>query len=170
MSEHHADVLYTAHAPRLRRQLAGLGVRACDVDDALQDTFVVVTRRLPSFEGRSSIECWLFGICLRVASDWRQKACVRRETAFSVDDEPVHESDVAEVIALQQAKRTLRTAVEALDDDKRVIFVSHELEERPMAAVAGELGVNVQTAYARLYAARRRVGRFIAREQQLAAA
>lgn len=163
------STLFTAHAARLRRQLAGLGVRASDVDDALQDTFVVVARRLPSFEGRSSIESWLFGICLRVASDWRRKAFVRRETALADAEEPTHEPDLADVIGMQQARQKLHQAVAALDDDKRDIYLRHELDEQPMPAVAGQLRVNVQTAYARLYAARRRMSQFVAREQLAAA-
>src|SRR5262245_20245633 len=49
------------------RSVRRLGVADHAVDDAVQDVFVVVHRRLAEFEGRSSVRSWLFGIALRVA-------------------------------------------------------------------------------------------------------
>jgi len=48
-------------------------------EDAMQDVFLVVHRRLAEFEGRAKLSTWLFGICLRVAKDHRRMAHVRLE-------------------------------------------------------------------------------------------
>jgi RNA polymerase sigma-70 factor (ECF subfamily) len=50
---------------------------------------------------------------------------------------------------------SLDRAVADLDDDKRAVFVLHEIEELAMAEVAAAVGCPLQTAYARLYAARK---------------
>src|SRR4051812_1143348 len=71
--------VFREHAPFVWRALRRLGVREADVEDACQEVFVVVHRRLADFEGRSSVRTWVYGICVRVASDWRKRAHVRRE-------------------------------------------------------------------------------------------
>jgi RNA polymerase sigma-70 factor (ECF subfamily) len=45
--------------------------------------------------------------------------------------------------------------LDGLDEDKRAVFTLYEIEELPMKEVAEALGCPLQTAYARLYAARR---------------
>src|SRR4051794_22631911 len=65
--------IYADHAGFVFRVLRGMGVADSGVEDALQDVFVVVHRRLPEFDGRYSMRTWLFEIALRVASDHRRK-------------------------------------------------------------------------------------------------
>jgi RNA polymerase sigma-70 factor (ECF subfamily) len=60
----------------------------------------------------------------------------------------------------------LDRALAALDDDKRAVFVLFELEQAPMQAVADAVGVPLQTAYARLYAARRLIEAWLAEHQE----
>ncbi len=70
------DAVYAEHFSFVWRNLRRLGVRESHLDDASQEVWVVVHRRLPSFEGRSSLRTWLVGIAVRVASDhrrWRRR-------------------------------------------------------------------------------------------------
>src|SRR5882672_3249734 len=59
--------IYERYGDFVWRNLRRLGIGEEAADDALQDVFLVVHRRLPEFESRSSIKTWLFGIVLRVA-------------------------------------------------------------------------------------------------------
>lgn len=149
--------LYADHAAFAWRTLRRLGVREADVEDVTQEAFVVVHRKLPEFDGRSSVKTWLFGICLKVASDYRRRAHVRREE--SVDAVPDRPTEPEQGLALEQrqARKVLDQILETLDDDKRTAFVLFELEQWPMAEVAEAMGCPLQTAYARLYAARKLV-------------
>ncbi|MBE2247914.1 MAG: sigma-70 family RNA polymerase sigma factor, partial [Myxococcus sp.] len=105
---------------------------------------------------RSSLTTWLTGICLRVAADWRRKPFVRRETTLDEAPERANSGETAlRQIALRQARTRLDALLDQLDDDKRAVFVLFELEQQSMADVARAVDVPVQTAYARLYAARR---------------
>ena len=46
--------------------------------EMLEQVFVVVHKKLSGFEGRSKLKTWIYGICVRTASDYRRRA-VRRE-------------------------------------------------------------------------------------------
>jgi RNA polymerase sigma-70 factor (ECF subfamily) len=162
--------LYRQKATTVWRSLRRLGVREADLEDAAQEVFVVVHRRLADFEARSSLNTWIFGICLRVASDWRRKAHVRKETALEEAPERTHSGETAtRHIAMRQARAKLDEALRQLDDDKRAVFVLFELEQASMQEVAAAVGVPVQTAYARLYAARRHIEAFLAQQRQVTA-
>ncbi len=166
-----ADV-YSAHSVFVWRTLRRLGVPPTDIDDASQETFVVIHRRLPEFQHRSSVKTWVFGICMRVASDWRKRAHLKRETAF--DQAPIQRTQSGDLptaaIARRQARQKLDRALDTLDEDKRAVFVLFELEQLPMQEVAETVGCPVQTAYARLYAARKQVTQWVSQSLQQEAA
>src|SRR3954469_16481511 len=71
--------VFDEHARYIWRTLRHLGVSDADTPDLCQEVFVTVHDRLPSFEGRSSLRTWLYGICIRGASEPRRRAYVRRE-------------------------------------------------------------------------------------------
>lgn len=154
--------VYSAHAAFVWRSLRRLGVREADLDDLCQETFVVIHRRLADFDGRSSVATWVFGICRRVAADHRKRAHVRREESVSTLPDAPTAPEQAEVVARKQARAHLDRILDELDEDKRAVFVLFELEQWPMVEVAAAVGCPVQTAYARLYAAREKVQQAIA--------
>src|SRR5262245_7483674 len=65
--------IFDEHARYVWRTLRHLGVADADLEDVCQEVFVTVHRKLPEFEGRSKLRTWLYGICLRVASDYRRR-------------------------------------------------------------------------------------------------
>ncbi|WP_224247869.1 RNA polymerase sigma factor [Hyalangium gracile] len=158
--------VYAEHAPFVWRSLRRLGVREADLEDVCQEVFVVVHRRLADFDGSSALRTWLFGICLRGASDYRRRAHIRRETTVSTMPEDALPPEQVEVVARRQARAQLDRILETLDEDKRAVFVLFELEQWPMNEVAQAVGCPLQTAYARLYAARQKVQEAVARTQQ----
>jgi RNA polymerase sigma-70 factor, ECF subfamily len=149
--------LYAEQSPFVWRTLRRLGVREADLEDVCQEAFMIVHRRLPEFEGRSKLGTWLFGICVRLASDYRRRAYNRRETAVSELPDGALPPEQVELVARRQARARLDAILDALDEDKRTVFVLFELEQWPMTQVSEAVGCPVQTAYARLYAARQKV-------------
>lgn len=147
--------VFTENAPFVWRALRRLGVREADVPDVCQDVFVVVHRKLPGFEGRSTLRSWIYGICIRTAADHRRRAHVRHE--MPTPDPPEGEVAATQTIAVErrQARALLDTALDLLDEDKRAVFVLYEVEELTMSEVAEAVGCPLQTAYSRLHAARR---------------
>lgn len=148
------DSLFEQHVARVWRTLRRLGVADADVDDCTQEVFVVIHRQLSGFEGRSSIETWIYGICLRVAAKHRRSARVRREVLVGEVCEDTFDADQEDSVQRAQARAVLDEVLAELDDDKRRVFVLHDLEELGMKEVAELEQCPVQTGYYRLHAAR----------------
>lgn len=153
-SRHEFAEVFREHAPYAWRVLRRLGIAERDVEDVAQEVFVVVHRNLPAFEGRSSLRTWIYGICIRVASDWRRRAHVRREVTRAELPDDAQEARQEEEIELRQRRETLDQLLGELDDEKRAVVVLFEIEQLPMEEVAVAMGCPVQTAYSRLYKAR----------------
>src|SRR5260221_5531739 len=74
--------LFERTAPFVWRMLRRFGVRESDLPDVCQEVFVVVHRRLPDFDrGKASLRTWIYGICLRTASQYRRRAPQLREVS-----------------------------------------------------------------------------------------
>lgn len=144
--------VYETHVEFVWRVARRLGVAESALDDAVQDVFVVVHARLHTFEGRSSLRTWIYGIVRRVARDHRPSA---REHPLDDAREVSGAASAHEQLERAEALRMLHALLDTLDDDKREVFVLSELEEMPMPEVAEAIGINLNTAYARLRAARR---------------
>ena len=147
--------VFDKHAPFVFRVMRHLGVPEADLQDQCQEVFIAVYQGLETFEGRSALTTWLYGICLRVASTYRRRALSRAE----VPAERLPDSDVPpsqhDSVEQDQAWSQLRQLLEELDEQKRQVFVLYELEELPMKQVAQLCDCPLQTAYSRLHAARR---------------
>jgi len=148
------------------RSLRRLGVPERLLDDAAQDVFIVVHRRLRDFEGRASVKSWLFAIARRVAHDHRRRVGRKERTEElpeTVEDPrastPAHDFERAE------ARRVLHEILASFDDDKREVFVLAELEQMTVPEIADAIGANVNTVYSRLRAARLGFEQAVARRQ-----
>ena len=139
------------------RVLARMGVARGDLADVCQEVFVVVYRRLDDFDGRASPRSWIYGICVRVASEYRRSRRARPELLGGDVPEVPIPAEQATALDRKRAREQLQAALDELDDDKRAVFVLYEIEELAMTEVSEALGIPVQTAYSRLHAARKLV-------------
>jgi RNA polymerase sigma-70 factor, ECF subfamily len=149
--------IYSENAQFLWKSLYRMGVREADLPDALQEVLCVAHRRLGSFDRQSRLTTWLFGICLRVAATLRRRQRRRREDPLEtqLDLQALVETNHPERHALQNdAQRRLMRALDALDPEKRVVFVMFELEGMACAEIAASLGVPKGTVFSRLSHAR----------------
>jgi RNA polymerase sigma-70 factor, ECF subfamily len=173
MSEASADLraIYAKWADFVWLTLQRLGVRYADLEDLCHDVFVVAHRKLPEFDGRTQVNAWLFGICVRVAANYRRRAHIRLERASG----SMNQDDGTAVAAPESsrpdhefARRETRARVEAIFDRmdlaKRAVFLMFEVEGLPCKDIAEQLGVPVGTVYSRLHAARQFVVHEIKRQ------
>lgn len=147
--------LFRDHAPYVWRALRRLGVHEGDVEDVCQEVFLVVLRRQGDFEGRSSVRTWIYGIAVRVASDYRRSARVRREIVTDEVPEGRESAPQVDALALRESAKALDGLLDQLDEGKRAVFVLYEIEQLTIAQVAEAVGCPLQTAYSRLLAARK---------------
>lgn len=149
------DDVYDGYFDFVWRSLRRLGVPFSQLDDAAQDVFLVVHRRLGEFEGRSSVKTWLFGIVLRVARGVRRTAGRRPTEPLSEHATIAGIETPVEATERAEAARLVHYLLENLEDDKRAVFVLAELEQMTAPEIADALAVNLNTVYSRLRSARR---------------
>jgi RNA polymerase sigma-70 factor (ECF subfamily) len=164
------DAIHEQYADFVWLTLQRFGVRDADAEDMLQEVFVVVHRRLDSFDESARMTTWLFGICMRVAAAYRRRAFRRREKPMAeVPDQVAPEEQGPEqAAATHQAQERLQAALDRMDLEKRAIFVMFELDEVPCDAIADMLSIPIGTVYSRLHAARRDFQEALARVQAAA--
>lgn len=148
-------VVYEQHFRYVWRCLRSLGVREASLDDALQDVFIVVQRRLPEFDGQGELRTWLYAIALRVAHKYWSRA--HKDSARQADElseSPAPSADLEQGAEQKQRLELARAALSALDDDKRTVFVLARIEQMSAPEIAEVLGIPLNTVYSRLRAAR----------------
>lgn len=149
--------VYEAHFRYVWRCLRSLGAPDAHLDDALQDVFIVVQRRLPEFDGAAQLRTWLYAIALRVARKYRERA--RREPA-SWEAAPESQRELVleqsgEGAALQNERLALaHAALGVLPDEQREVFVLSRVEQMSAPEIAEVVGVPLNTVYSRLRAGR----------------
>lgn len=149
--------VYEAHSRYVWRCLRSLGVHDGQLDDALQDVFVVVQRKLGEFDGGAELRTWLYAIALRIARKYRER--LRREPASL---EAARESQPELVLTgggerelLSNERLALAHAVLAtLSDEQREVFVLARVEQMSAPEIASVVGIPLNTVYSRLRAAR----------------
>jgi RNA polymerase sigma-70 factor (ECF subfamily) len=158
--------VYRTHFRFAWRTLRHLGVREADVMDIAQNVFLVIHRKLPEFEGRSTLRTWIFAICRRAARDYRRSAPVRRE--FVVDAAELRRQMAGALIAPSDVDaRNLTLLAEAalgkLPEKLREVFVLFELEQMSGDEIAALLEIPVGSVRSRLRLARDAFRREVAR-------
>lgn len=135
--------------------LRRLGVREGDVDDVTQELFLAAHQRWDRYDPERPMRPWLRGFAVRLASDYRRRACVRWErptdAAELADDLPPVD---AQLVARQQ-RDLAHAALASLDDDRRAVLVQVDLEDHTVPEASRALGIPLNTAYSRLREARR---------------
>jgi RNA polymerase sigma-70 factor, ECF subfamily len=160
------DDLYREHFGFVWRSLRHLGVAEPDVEDSVQDVFVIIHARLATFEHRAQLTTWIYGICINVAQARRRRAHVRRELTTDPQIMPVDETRLAmadELYGRREAERLLDAILDTLSIEQRAVFTLFELEGRTCEEIAQLCAIPIGTVYSRLRLAREAFKRASAR-------
>ena len=151
---------YFSFVFRLTRRL---GVAERSLEDATQDVFTVVHRRLSDFENRSSVKTWLYGITRRVAKDYRRRSSRKEQGIVPTDGLISDTKDPEQEAAQREAAQILQTLLESIEPGRREIFVLAEMEQMTVPEIAETLSINLNTTYSRLRVARSEFEKAVAR-------
>ncbi len=146
--------LVTDHFAFVWRSLVRLGVPRADAEDALQQVFLVATRKIGDIEpGRE--RSFLFGTAFRIA--WRARRTQQRRREVLDDDLDAREDAAPgadELIDRARLRAELETILDGMPIELRAVLVLFELEQLTMAEIAALLDVPAGTVASRLRRAR----------------
>lgn len=137
-----------------------------DVEDLLQETYLMVFRGIDRFEGRSSPTTWCCGIAVHVAYN-HLRSMRRRRTepeVEAIDPSP----DVGELSEQREAARRLYEAMNQLDPDQRIAFSLAVIDGQSVAQVAETLAVSGGAVKTRVWRARKQLERIARKDPALA--
>ena len=162
-----AEDLVTAYADRACRLAARITGNAQDAEEAVQDAFLSVIRKIDSFRGDATFASWIYRIVANAAYQScrrhrRRSADVSLDKLLPVFDEHGrHVAPVADwsMIVDDPARQTelrmvLRTAIDELPTDYRAVVVLRDVEGFSHQEIAESLGLTVANVKMRVHRAR----------------
>jgi RNA polymerase sigma-70 factor, ECF subfamily len=143
------------HVDGVWRVIARLGVPAHSIDDLVQEAFIIASRRRNDI-GEGQERSFLVATAVRLCSNYRQKAHVRREVSRGDDfEQQASPTPDAEQLLIERRWRELLDQVLAeLSDAHRAPFVLYELEGFSVPEIAQLLDLPLGTVSSRLWRAR----------------
>lgn len=144
--------LYDAHVDRIYRLMHRMAGDSDLAADFTQEAFIRAFERLDQFRGDSSLATWLHTIAVSVALNGMRKVKRIRSRTENIEETP----DLAArpVGFSGDLKLRLHSAIDALSEKLRPVFVMHDVEGYTHEEIAGTLGIPVGTSKARLFDAR----------------
>jgi RNA polymerase sigma-70 factor (ECF subfamily) len=161
---------------RFRRQVAAnlyrvLGDRT-DLDDLVQEVFVIAFRGLERFRGDARLSTWLYRICVNIALG-KIRSRKRRPPPIGVADLDMAHTDESmterpetpqQSLERRQDREKVYAALEHLAPKKRIVLYLHEIEGLDLKEIAYLVDSNPVTVRTRLFYARREFYKIIAGE------
>jgi RNA polymerase sigma-70 factor (ECF subfamily) len=151
------EELFRQHAGFVARFLSQKGVPPAQLEDALQEVFLVVHRNGGYRPGLAKPTSYLAGIALRAAARHRQREGVARarHSDAVLEELPGALEDPARTLQVQQDLQRLQLALARLPDELRTPLLLVDVEGESCISVAAGLGAPVGTVYWRLHQARK---------------
>lgn len=145
---------YRAAAYRVAQSIAGSEL----AEDAVQESLLLAFKALPSIEEPAKFASWLYAITRRVSLRMSQRS--RQERSHQVDLDAAlieHSEAFSRPLAPRDTfeEAWVRAAVDALDEDHRLILKLRFYDEMPLARIADFLDLPLTTVKWRLHRAKR---------------
>jgi RNA polymerase sigma-70 factor (ECF subfamily) len=151
------DQIYNLWFHEVSRWVRAFGGLDADLDDLVQEVFLVVRRKLDGFDG-VNLPGWLYRIAQRTVSDYRRRAWfrrlfhLRREVIEDIVDTAPNPEHHAE---RRDAARLLAQLLAKLSPARRAAFILFEIEGYSGEEIARLESIPVKTVYTRLHYARK---------------
>lgn len=158
------NTVYATYFHSVSRWVRAFGGLSADVDDLTQEVFLVVERRMDSFQG-GNLAAWLYGIVRRTVRDHRRKAWFRRWLSGAdpeAADGGAETPDPGVSFERREAQRLVAIILQEMSAVRRSTFVLFEIEGYSGEEIAQLEGVPVNTVYTRLHHARKDFFRLMA--------
>ena len=139
-----------------------------ELDDLVQEVFVIAFRGLERFRGESKISTWLYRICINVALG-RLRTKSRRPPPLQLtepaESAPEDSPDTPErLLERREDVAKVYRALDQLSPKKRVVLVLHEIEGLDLKEIAEIVGAPQVTVRTRLHYARKEFYAIVAKD------
>jgi RNA polymerase sigma-70 factor, ECF subfamily len=151
------DEIYRDSVDRVARWVRRLAGPGLDVEDLVQEVFLVCHRRLPEFRGEARLSTWLYRITENVVLDRRRTERRRRwlRGLFGGGEIPGSAvEDPAQSLEGRQAAEVLYRILDALPERSRTLLILFELEGLPGEEIAEMTGTKLSNVWVYLHRAR----------------
>ncbi|MEZ5751337.1 MAG: RNA polymerase sigma factor [Paracoccaceae bacterium] len=146
--------LYRAHERAVYKFIVSRLNDPHEASDILHEVFMDIWRVAASFEGRSKVRTWIFGIAYRKVIDLH-----RKKGRVTVTDEVPETGEMADAAdaeyAAKQEAGHLRACMETLSDDHRSAVSLAFFEDMSVAEIASVSGVPEGTVKSRIHHAKK---------------
>jgi RNA polymerase sigma-70 factor, ECF subfamily len=159
------DELFRRHAPFVARLLLRLGVPSREIDDVVQQVFVVVHKNGGYVHGPATPTSYLGAIAVKAASSARRRDGTQRSRHVGYSPELLASSgpDPVTLLEVRRELMQLQAALDEMDPELRAVLVLTELEGESCASIAASQGIPVGTVYWRAHRARKQFRRIARR-------
>jgi RNA polymerase sigma-70 factor (ECF subfamily) len=133
-----------------------------DSADLAQEAFIRAFQRLEDFRGEAKFSSWLYQIAMRTCLNWR-KSHARREQLHRdwAEQQPAGGSEGESVAGLDDQSRRIQDVLMKLPTKQRAAIVLTVYEDMNHAEAATVLGCSEATVSWRVFAARRKLKRWL---------
>lgn len=165
-----AERLFREEARFVASFLRHMGTSESDLDDLVQDVFVLAHRKGGYLPGAASPRTWLASLALRLGLARRRSRARRPKPAEVPENLADGTQRPAELLEARRSLQRVQAALETLSVEHRAAFVLFEIEGESCESIAAMWNVPVGTVYSRLHHARKRFLETYHRSQQPAVA
>jgi RNA polymerase sigma-70 factor (ECF subfamily) len=148
-----------------------MGIRDNELDDVVQEIFIVIHRKLATLEHPESLRSWIYGIVRRTAGTHHRARRTKVASAVALNSEAEMQypqiPSPLELAEQSDQVKLLWSLLEKLEPPKREAFVLAELDEMTVPEIALAIEVPLNTVYSRLRAARLELEAALARHHAL---
>jgi len=162
------DEIYATWYDEVSRWIRALGGPVAEREDLVQDVFIVVHRRLEDFDG-ANLAGWLYQIARRRVRDFRRllwvKHLITRRSPLPEGLTLAGPSPV-EALETKEKRLLLESLLQKLNESERAALVLFEVEGYSGQQIAAVQGVPINTVWARIHKARRKLQQSLERIEQ----
>jgi RNA polymerase sigma-70 factor, ECF subfamily len=150
------DQVYRSCFIDVARWVRALGANPADIEDLTQEVFIIVGRKLASFDGRN-LHGFLYRIARRTVRDHRRSAWIRRLTGRRgrVPDLPAQGPSALQVLQDRERQHLVEGILARMSEARRTTFALFEIEGYSGDEIAQIQSLPLNTVWTRLHHARK---------------
>ena len=139
------------------RRYAARNCRAADIDDAVQETLLLLYRRVGTLRAVTSFSAWLFAVARRACLRLLRRSTGMADASADVEMRLAH-------LAPEDIRIDLSRAIQSLPDHYREVILLRDIEELSIDEIAGVLALTRESVKARIHRARLMIREYLIRD------